>query len=460
MSEISFANAAYKRQRAFSPEQRLVNFILEKDDSDSEETKVMALQRPGLERWSTLPAPIQALYNSTSALSPLPATLAVSGSNLYSVAQDGSTLLGAMSGTDARVAIAANFDRVAIVSRPLLYFYGATSASTANSFRNVAIPNDLQAVDVTSLNGYFIIAMADSTFYWLVPGVDDFSSDDEELDFATAESVPDGLVGVATLNGNLFLFGQSSIEVWQPTGNADLPFQRTTGQDYQRGCLARDSIQHIDNSLIWVGDDAKVYRAQAVPQKISTDGIDERLRLRTGDPSAWTFSYDGHLLYVLRIPGQGSFAYDIPSQTWSEFASEGYDLWRPFVGCDATGGPICGDSESGAIWQLADISNDDGQIMRRTISATAPVKSSPTRLDAITLDVGSEAACEWSIRWADADEFLADQDWATLPAKAGSDTLNLRRCGAARSPYRTVEVEVTADVAVRFSGGRLGEAWR
>lgn len=460
MSKLNFAKASYNRSRAFLPEQKLINFIIEADASGAEETQVMALQRPGMERWSTLSGPIQGLYASDNDFSTIPATFAVSGDNLYSIEQSGSTLLGAMSGDGGRCAFASNFDRVAVVSGPLLYLYGATKDSTTNSFRNVTLPNSEVIVDVCSLNGYFIIATRSGVFYWLVPGTDDFSGSQDALNFATAESLPDGLVATATLNGNLFLFGKDSVEVWQPTGNADLPFQRTTGQDLQRGCLARDTVRDLDNSLFFVGDDAKVYRVATVPERISTDSIDEHLKLRTGDPSAWNFSYDAHLYYVLRIPGRGSFAYDVAGKVWSEFASEGFDHWRPHVGCKVGSAVICGDSQSGAIWQLSDVSNDDGELMRRTISASAPVSSKPVRLDSITLDVGSESSCDWSIRWADADEVLADQEWISLPARAGTDTLNLYRIGAARSPYRTVEVEVTADVAVRFSGGRLGEAWR
>jgi hypothetical protein len=454
MTKLKFATEAYKRVRSFTPEQILRNWVVEKDDSDSEDVQIMLIQRPGYETFSSLPSSIQALYTADGAMA---GNYAVANSNLYSFTEGASALIGAMSGDDANCVITANFDRLAIQSGPLFYLYGASTGSLTNTFRNVVIPDGYLVADITSINGYFIAAMTDGTWFWLVPGTDAFDA----LNFATAESLPDGLVGVETLNGNLFFFGTRSIEVWQPNGNLNLPFQRTTGQDYQRGCLNRDTIQHFDNSLLWVGDDAKVYRASMVPEKISTDGVDERLKLRTGDPSAFTFSYDGHLFYVLRIPGQGSFAYDIASKLWSEFETDGAGYWKPHNGiATLTIGTLCGDSDSGAIWKLTDASTDAGTLMRRTVSGTAAIESKPVRVDNIVIDVGSGAACNWNLRWCDADEDISAQPWISLAARSGADSLSLYRLGQALSPYRQFEVEITDNVSARFSGARVGEAWK
>lgn len=454
---IPFATESYRRERAYTPEQKLLNFFIEKDESnsESEQQQVMLLQRPGLSAYATLSAPIQAIYAPNNPK--MSATYAISGNRLYSVESGAFTDLGELGGTTGIASLCANFDRLAMVSYPLFYLYGATEGSTDFSFRNVPIPDEYKAVAVTHLNGYLVVACDDGTFYWLTPGADEF----DPLDFATAESSPDGLIGIGTLNGNLVLFGTSTVEIWQPSGNGDLPFQRATGQDFARGCMHRDAIVSIDNSITWVGEDGKVYRASNVPQRISTDGIDERLKLRSGDPSAWSFSQDGHLFYVLNIPGQGTFAYDVATSVWSEFQTTGYDRWLPQVGCFAADGWLCGDSETGAIWRISDAATDAGVAIRRAASATANVPNKPRRVDNIVLDVGCSAPCEWRIRWADADELLDNQEWITLNAtRAGADILTYYRMGAARSPYRTFEVEVTDPVFVRLSGGRVAEAWR
>jgi hypothetical protein len=453
VTTIPFALSTYQRDRAFVPPQTLLNLIVEKDASASTPAQVMLLQRPGLERVATVPGSVQALYSTAGGAA---GTYAIAADALYSIDDGATTLIGEMSGTASLSRIRSNFDRLCIVNGPLVYLYGATKTSTANTFRNIPIPDGYLAADVTTLDAYFVVAMEDGTFFWLVPGDDAF----DPLNFATAESDPDGLVACSVLGGNLFLFGARTIEVWQTTGTADAPFQRVSGQSYQRGCLSRDSVVATDNTLVWVGDDGKVYRVGNVPERLSTDGIEEHIRLRSGDPSAWAYSYDGHSLYVLRVPGRGTFAYDFVAQTWSEFGSEGHAFWRPIVGTQTDDGILCGDSESGAIWRLADVSADDGDILRRRASATIIVQGKPVRLDNVVLDIGSEAPCDWRLRWSDGDEILADQPWVTLRARAGADTLTYYRLGQCLAPYRTFELEVTDPVAIRMSGGRTGEAWR
>jgi hypothetical protein len=466
VSTVPFAREAYERVRASTPETTLLNWIVEEDDSGSvpgdpraREPQRMLLQRPGLSAFATLPGPVQALYAPRNTA--FADCYAVAGNKLYSVTSGGSRKLGDLVGSTGRVSIAANFDRLAIVSYPHFYLYGASKAGTSSTFRQVTIPNfegpTPKAVAVVMLNSYFVVACEDGTIFWLVPGEDEVDG----LHFANAEASPDGLVGVATLSGNLFFFGNTTTEVWQPTGNADLPFQPTTGQNYSRGAVHRDTIVNIDNSVIWVGEDGKVYRAGDTPGRISTNGIDERLKLRSGAPGAWTFSHDGHLFYVLTIPGQGTFAYDLQTKTWSEFGSQGYDYWRPRVGCQTSAGWLCGDSVTGAIWRISDNATDAGTPIIRRASATVALKGGPKRVDNLVLDVGCSAPCEWRVRWADADEQLSAQEWISVPAsRAGDDSLSLYRIGAARSPRRTFEVEITDPCVVRLSQARIGEAWR
>jgi hypothetical protein len=456
---IPFALSAYRRDIANTPEQICRNFIVENDDSGSDEKAVMLLQRPGFDPFADLTVPVQALYASNNATAGFPALLAISGNSLYSLDGSTSTALGSIAGSDPRVRIVSNFDRVAIVADGCLWLYGASTGTTGNSFRQVTIPDGYQVVDVAMLDDYFIVAMSDGTYYWLVPGDDDFDGDTNALHFATAEAEPDSLVGVSILNGNIYFFGGDSIEVWQTSGTADQPFQRLPNQGFARGCLHRDTIQAIDNSIIWVGEDAKVYRVSNVPQKISTIGIDERLQKRTGEPSAWSFSYSGHLYYVLNIPGQGSFAYDISTQNWSEFASEGHGTWRAHVGTSLQDIVLCGDSQTGAIWKLSDSATDAGTLIRRTATASVVVVGRPVRNDDVSIDVGADASCTINLRWADAGEDLTSQPPASLQAAAGANVLTCRRLGQARQPWREFEIEITDPAVVRISSARLGASW-
>lgn len=463
---IPFALSSYRRDLAGTPEQICRNFIVEKDDSGSDEKAVMLLQRPGLDAFATLAGPLQALYASNNATAGFPAMFAVAGNTVYSLNGATPTAYGTITGSDPRVRIVSNFDRIAIVANGCLWFYGASAGTTANSFRQVAVPDGYAAVDVAMLNDYFVVAMSDGTYYWLVPGGDSLSTDgsgsdtDPALHFASAESAPDSLIGLAILNGNVMFFGGITIELWQTTTSDVQPFERMPNSGFARGCLHRDTIQTIDNSVIWVGEDAKVYRVSSVPQKISTIGIDERLKQRTGTPSAWSFSYSGHLYYVLNIPGQGSFAYDISTQNWSEFASEGYATWRAHVGTATQDTVLCGDSQTGAVWKLSDSATDAGTLIRRTATASVVVMGRPVRNDDISIDIGANASCAVNLRWADADEDLALQPAVSLQAAAGGNVLTYRRLGQASQPYREFEIEITDPAVVRISAARVGDTWR
>jgi len=459
---IPFAKEAYKRLRASTPEQTVLNFIVERDGSStpqSEDEKIMLLQRPGLDAYYELPGPVQGLYTTDNP--GFNYTFGVAGNKLYSFNSSGSVELGTLSGSTSKVSFAANFDRLVVVNYPKVYCYGASSTSTFPTFREIVLPDlfgtgPVRAVDVAHLNGYLVIACEDGTYVWIAPGENGV----DPLNFATAESDPDGLVGVDVVHNNLVFFGKRSIETWQPSGNADLPFQRAVGQDYERGCFYRETIVHMDNSVFWVGDDNKVYRADNVPKRISTDGIDERLRLASGATDAWSFSFDGHLFYVLSIPGQGTFAYDVATDIWSQFSSQGSLNWKPWVGCALDADFICGDRTSGKVWKVSSSATDDNVAFSRRASATVALPSSPKRADTLSLDVGTTGETLFKVKWADADESLDGQPQVGLFCNPGSHILTYPRMGAARNPYRTVEVEVNDPVVVRISGGRVGESWR
>ena len=112
--------------------------------------------------------------------------------------------------------------------------------------------------------------------------------------------------------------------------DADLPFQRSSGRQFSRGCAARDTVVVLDNAVFFLGDDRIVYRAEEAPKRVSTFGIEERLRkcASIGDASALSFTVDGHAFYLLNIPGEGSFAFDVSSGQWAEWQSYGRKTFR------------------------------------------------------------------------------------------------------------------------------------
>ncbi|MFK5281900.1 hypothetical protein ACI3PL_20320, partial [Lacticaseibacillus paracasei] len=92
----------------------------------------------------------------------------------------------------------------------------------------------------------------------------------------------DSLLRVAAIFGQLWLFGDLSIEPWNNTGNATFPFQRVNSSArLSVGVAAHASVLELDNTAFWVGKDVFgtgiVYKADGFsPQRISTEAIELR----------------------------------------------------------------------------------------------------------------------------------------------------------------------------------------
>lgn len=459
MPAVPLGVQAYKRASAQQPEVRLVNMYVEEDKSGGSPDEIARLQRPGLTRTNSLAyGAIRAIYQSDNRITRQPLVLA------------GGSLLR-MSGGAVKIADLPDDGRIGRIEATSLAFGILTAGQffiyDGSTVERVRIRDKEDAaatgitytdlppvVDVDTLNGYFLLATASGVTYWLVPGERSINA----LAYADAESKPDGAIAVRRLRDDIYIFGRDSIEVWQNTGDADATFQRAPGRLTDRGILHRDTLAIYDNSLVWLGDDGIIYRMSDVPQRISDFGIEERIRARTGDPSAWVFTSYGHKFYVCRLPGVGTFAYDAATQSWCEFSTIGETVWRPTMGRDTPTGVVCGD-DTGALYTLDPNSSlDDGKPFLRLVTGTIPVPAKPVANTSLSIGVGSDGPAKFTMRYRD-----PRTDWSDpidLDARGDGDVLPFWRLGAARTPYRTYEVSTLAPTKVRISGAVANESWR
>lgn len=438
MPLVPLGIGSYKRSDGLVPEVVLRNLYLEKDDSGISPDKTLRIQRPGLARISDVGGVGRGIHYRTATGE----RLFVSGLTLYS----NDVSRGPIKGTD-RVAIASTPFLSVIVGGGAAYHYDTAIADLPLPDD---APDDAVVQDVDQLNGYAILLQPSGRFYWLVPG----ETTIDALNFATAESLPDKAVAVRRLGDEFWIFGQENVEVWQPTGDADAPFQRASGRNFERGCLYRDAVRRFDNTLVWVGDDYQVYRASSVPQVISDSGIAERIRKAIDACTAWTFGIDGHSFYVLTIPGQGRFAYDAATQAWSEFT------WPVGYGYQVNGQTIAASDTDGRVWRVdADALTDDGAVFKRTITATVPITGKPPRNDSVSIGVGCSADTTIQLRWKDGQEAFPDY-YEDIEVRAPFDIGTMYRLGQPDQPYRTLEVSCVTPERVRFAGMMANDAWR
>lgn len=353
---------AYKRSD--QPEIRLLNSYVEQTPSD--ETKVVLLPRPGLSPSVVIgTGPNRGLFQQPGALSD--ATFAVSGGELY----NGSTLVGALSGASI-VSMAATLVWLVIATGDTLRISdGVTITDPGFAYG---------ATSVAVLGGYTIASRTGTRrlYFTLDP------SGWDELDYLSAEQSTGDILWVCVVSDQLWVFCERTTEVFVLTGDADAPLQSVQGRTLDKGALSGPSVTKADNTVFWVGHDKIVYRASGTPERISQNGIEERIEESDpADISAWVYPWYGHVFYVLHLTG-GSWGYDAATKEWHELGSYNRPRWRAMTGILAAQGIICGDDETGQIWKLDNARyNDDGVDVQRIFTAQVQQRMF---LDTISLD--------------------------------------------------------------------------
>jgi len=281
----------------------------------------------------------------------------VSGIELYRVTSTwNSTLLGSVSGTGP-VSMADNGTQLFIACNPDGFIYNASTGVLAQ-ITDADFPG---AVTVGYLDGYFVFNEPDSQKVWITSLLDGTAID--PLEFASAEGSPDGLVSLAIDHREVWLFGTNSTEVWYDSGAADFPLARIQGAFLEIGCQAAYSVAKLDNSLFWLGSDARgsgiVYRANGYTGvRISTHAVEFAIQnySTTSDAIAFTYQQEGHAFYVLIFPTEGKcWAFDVSTGKWHEragFAGGAFTRWKPNCQMNFSGELVVGDYENGNLYAL------------------------------------------------------------------------------------------------------------
>ncbi|UZK69599.1 packaged DNA stabilization protein gp10 [Sphingomonas sp. S1-29] len=446
MPAVPLGIQSYERKRSTQPETRLVNLYIEEDKSGASPDQAMRLQRPGLVKLHAIEGkPIRGLYQSDGVLSNR--LVIVAGGTLY--LSDGANLedKGTLPDDLDTVRIAATFERIGICTAGQFWLYDGTTLA------RIELPDNRAVIDVDVINSYFVCITAPGQFYWLAPGASTFDA----LDFATAEALPDGLRAARRIRDDVFLFGSQSIEVWQSTGDANSLYQRAPGRLIDRGVQARETVVAFDNSVVFVGDDGLVYRLSDVPKRISNNGIEERIAERSDLCSAFSFTSEGHLFYVLTIPGVGTYAYDASTEIWSEFASHDSVVFIGRHGFDSALGSVCGDLAGNVYRFDRNATTDDGAPILKLVSGTIATGARPIANQSFSTHIGLSGPATIRLRWID-----ARSDWSkprSQTVREGSEIVDFYRLGVSRGAYRHYELSCLDPVLMRVSGAFANEGW-
>lgn len=308
--------------------------------------------RSGATAQADLGGPVRAVFNFGGNL------YAVANGNLVKVVGATVTIIGAL-GPSENVSVAQNASQFALLVGSTYYVSdGATVASYSTG--SVEAP-----ASITSLDGYIVVVGEGlgRPDVITVSSIDDATTFNG-LDFAAAESDADGLLATLSDHGEIWMFGENSIEVWYNSGDASFPFARNSGAKVERGLHKASTIAKEDNAVFFVGNDLVVYRATGVsPQVISTREIEEDLR-KGEIHSAITFEERGHKFYAIRMTTGHTLCYDMTTKLWAErtTGTEGQP-WFIVCGCRIGAAQYFG-TDTGKIVTLDDGAyTDDGAVV-------------------------------------------------------------------------------------------------
>jgi len=276
------------------------------------------LQRaPGLRQLVQLPTgPVRGLWTFGDY------AYAVSGTRFYQIDSNWVyTDKGGVAGTGP-VNMVDNGTQLFIAAGANGYIYNANT----DVFAQITDPDFAGAVGVGFLDGYFVFNEPNSQKFWVTSLYDGTSVD--PLDFASAEGSPDDLVTLIVDHREVWLFGQTSVEVWYNAGLPDFPLARIQGAFNEIGCQAPYSVAKLDNALFWLGKDARgngvVYRSKGYTgERVSTHAVEWQIQQYTtlADAVAYTYQQDGHAFYVLNFPtANTTWVYDVSTGVWHERA--------------------------------------------------------------------------------------------------------------------------------------------
>jgi hypothetical protein len=320
---------------------------------------------PGLRKLATVgPGPVRGLWSPQITGSD---GYVVSGNGLYKIDTSyNATFLGTINGTGP-VSIADNGTQIFIAANPDGYIYNMSTGA----FAPIGDPDFPGASTVGYLDGYFVFNEPNSQKVWVTSLLDGTSID--PLDFASAEGAPDQLISVNVDHREAWLFGTGTTEVWYNAGTADFPLQRIQGAFNELGCAAVYSVAKLDNTLFWLGADARgrgiVYQANGYRgERISTHAVEFAIQSYStiSDAVAYSYQQEGHKFYVLTFPtANATWVYDTITGAWHERAGLTNGVFtrhRSNCQMNFNNQTIVGDYENGNIYAFdLDVYADDDQ---------------------------------------------------------------------------------------------------
>lgn len=229
------------------------------------------------------------------------------------------TSLGTLNTTTGKVDITYDGAVILIVDGTNGYTY-TVATTTFAQILDADFPNGANTCTWTA--GQFVVdAGSNSDSFYISPNGTAW----DPLDFASAESAPDGLVRVFSDHGEVLLFGTATLEPWGNIGAQDFPFAAVQGSTQEIGLAARWALQKFDSAVAFLGKNkqgqVQVYRMDGYQLHVmSSPEMDALINgySTVSDATMMSFVDRGHPFIILNFPTAAkSWMYDATTKLWS-----------------------------------------------------------------------------------------------------------------------------------------------
>jgi hypothetical protein len=158
------------------------------------------------------------------------------------------------------------------------------------------------------------------------------------------------------VQGQIWLFGTRSYEVWDIDGNPDLPYRYVGGSSTEVGIRAPDSVTTIGGQVFWLGSSASGENQVLMSNgygyvRISNHALESflnKLGARNNDAVGFSYQQEGHTFYVINfIAGNRTYVYDLSTRMWHERSTRDEltdvaNRWEVLFATSAFGLVLCG----------------------------------------------------------------------------------------------------------------------
>lgn len=254
--------------------------------------------------------------------------------------------VGTVANDDQIARISQNPTQALIASGSRGYIYDiASNATSAAVVFDVTPGFFVEMYDCVELAGYFLALITEGltdSQRKIVYSAENNGTLWTSTDYFTAESNADLARRLMVVQGNLWVFGDSTVEVFQPSGDANNPFVPISGAKIEQGIFAPRSAARLGDSLYWLGSDQErggltCFRSQGFSvSRVSDQFFENTLRLLLEQYGldviaaavGWTYIDNGHSFYVLNIiDAKTTLVYDASTNRWHERGN-----WRADLG--------------------------------------------------------------------------------------------------------------------------------